>query len=335
MHVLESADEGIALEQHRLEQQLEQQKREWELDRQRALQSTDPLMRTGVKRPLQDDDDEEDDDPLTVPADQVNERSGSDDSDDDEGSDSSSSSSSNEGASDSEGEGGRDDSDSDKISNNKKNYSRNCRRSKTPDEEKEEREEKEEEKEEKEEKEEEKEKEGEGMHESTPRTRSRVQVDIDLWTLDERDKSCGRDSASGNRNSVLAGDAFGDSPNAGVNDDDESIDQSSSPTPADANCAEVDINIDDQMVYNNDVALPSRSNGDVESAAVVSHDYQLNNGDEASLMPVDQAVGDGTVLADVTDDGTPTVTKLKLDLVNTNDTVSADLSVPNGGDGVG
>ena len=45
MNVLERADEGIAYEQIRLENELEQQKRDWEVDRQRAIANNEEMMK--------------------------------------------------------------------------------------------------------------------------------------------------------------------------------------------------------------------------------------------------------------------------------------------------
>lgn len=158
MNVLESADEGIALEQHRLEQQLEHQKREWELDRQRALQNTDALSRQGEKRPLEDDDE----DPIVVSANQVNDEDDDDSSDSDNDSDDDSSeddSSDSDAEENVEGESSEKEESPVRKSPRKSIESNSVKPVKSP------------------------------VAERIPRTRSRVQVDIDLWTLDEREKS--------------------------------------------------------------------------------------------------------------------------------------------------
>ena len=180
MNVLERADEGIAHEQLRLEQQLEQQKREWELDRQRAVRNNQQMM-ADSNRDLEDE-------PLMVAPNQVNTSSDSNQETSDEESSSgedSSTESSNEASSDSEETADRISHSvsvrsQKKVSNDKRtHHDSHCemRASKNG--------------------------------EETPRTRSRGQVHIDLWTLDEREKSLGKESDEQTSDSILANDALG------------------------------------------------------------------------------------------------------------------------------
>ena len=128
MNVLERADEGIANEQSRLEQELEQQKREWELDRKRAIANNEEMMNKSRQ--------EDEEDHLTVSREQVNQSSSDEDSDSSSNSDSDNSESDDENAS----------QNGDKLD----------------------------------------------IAERIPRTRSRGHVNIDLWTLDDKEKGVGR-----------------------------------------------------------------------------------------------------------------------------------------------
>lgn len=183
MNVLERADEGIAHEQLRLEQQLEQQKREWELDRQRAVRNNQEMMNQTNR-----DNEEE---PLSVSANQVNINATSDDWDSTEDSTSSNtgddSSSGGSSAEDTEDENAADNVESqngtdDEGTHNGEATSSPRKRSKS----------------------------GSlvdlNQSEESPRTRSRGQVNIDLWTLDEREKSIGRESTGDKTPSRLSGD---------------------------------------------------------------------------------------------------------------------------------